>query len=345
MSHEISIVNGREEAFYADEPAWHKLGITVKGAQTSIEAIKLAHLDWNVNKVPAVGKLTNEDDTIDLINHTDKFVTYREDTKASLGVVGNRYEIVQNIEAFNFVDSLIESGDILYESAMALKGGSMVVLLARFPKEQYVTEDDPCHDYILLVNTHDGSKALRILPTNVRVVCWNTLQYAIAMSHKKEDKALWVRHSGDLTSKIEEARDILSIMNKAQQELYGIFRTFASKTVPESKAREIIEKVYPDPKLDPNKEYKRDPLGKARNIRSKIVDCFNEMNTDATKGTWYGLMNAFTEYVDHHASYHGKNEEEKGNNQFSSIFFTGGNRLKQTAFDMITKELETVSFD
>ena len=163
-----------ENLFYVDADGrhtpWHKIGVRVLEAPNSAEALKLAGLDWEVKQSPSFIQVDGE--MID----TGNIVNYRDSDRYILGTVTNRYKPVQNREAFAFTDELI-GGDVRYDTAGSLAHGGMVWLLAKMPDMNVL--GDTVEPYLLFANSHDGSSAVRVTMTNVRVVCQNTLNFAL----------------------------------------------------------------------------------------------------------------------------------------------------------------------
>ena len=150
-----------ETMFYVRETPWHNLGINVDEAPTSESALILSGLNWNVVQKTI---FTNDNDLI-----PNYKVNLRETDNRILGVVTDRYKIVQNREAFAFTDSLLGEG-VTYETAGSLQNGKKVWLLARLPENYKILGDDVC-PYLVFSNSHDGSGAIRICMTPIRVVC------------------------------------------------------------------------------------------------------------------------------------------------------------------------------
>ena len=169
MAHAIDETTGLAAVFVTGEPAWHKLGKTIEKAASSAEAIGLAGLDWRVEQWPV--RAFDPDQPTTEAAMPDTVANVRADTKAVLGVVGKRYRVFQNHEAFDFMDGLVGDKLAMYETAGSLHGGKRVWMMARIPKEYRAGADDLIKPYVLLTNTHDGSQALRMIPTTVRVVC------------------------------------------------------------------------------------------------------------------------------------------------------------------------------
>ena len=157
-----------ETMFYVREKPWHGLGTCVEEAPTSADALRLAGLDWEVKQrniqVCGGAKIENFKANV------------RSSDGAVLGVVSDRYQIVQNAEAFSFTDELI-GGDVRYETAGSLQNGKKIWLLARMPAQKIVGDD--VEPYLCFSNTHDGSGSIRVCMTPIRVVCNNTLNLAL----------------------------------------------------------------------------------------------------------------------------------------------------------------------
>ena len=117
-----------ESMFYVREVPWHGLGTKVEEAPTSEEALRIAGLNWTVDQTPV---------------YTDSgllipgYKANRRSTDGSiLGIVSDRYKIVQNTEAFEFTDAIVgetEDGVVKYETAGSLCGGKRIWLLAKMP--------------------------------------------------------------------------------------------------------------------------------------------------------------------------------------------------------------------
>lgn len=197
-----------ESMFYVRSVPWHGLGTKVDEALTSKEALVAAGLDWNVIQKNVM---------TDYYNIIDGYkANIRESDGKVLGVVSDRYKIVQNVEAFMFTDSLVEHG-VCYETAGSLQEGKRVWLLAKLP-DSYRLADEKVDPYIVFSNSHDGSGAIKAAMTPVRVVCQNTLNLALS-----DAKRSWSTiHTGDIMMKLDEARHTLLqaglYMGKLQRE-------------------------------------------------------------------------------------------------------------------------------
>ena len=268
-----------ETMFYVRETPWHGLGTKVDEAPTSAEAIKLAGLDWNVVCEPIY--------TADNIEIPNMKANIRDTDRSVLGVVSDRYKIVQNKEAFEFTDSLINE-EVRYETAGSLKNGKVVWMLAKMPSTTIV--GDEFDRYFLFSNSHDGTSAVRCCLTNIRVVCKNTLNLAL-----REAKRSWrYTHAGDLASKIVDAKNTLIYANEYNKAFAKEAERLANEKLTKAETERLIDKMFAIPKdasarKVTNAEYKREQFMRA----------FNEDDINNFRYTKWGLINSLSDYSYH----------------------------------------------
>jgi len=326
--HDISVVNGIAEAMYANKPAWHHLGeiFELGGSQgpDSERAMELSHLGWMVKTEPiqVVGGKVIE----------DKYATVRQDTGTALGVVGGRYTILQNRDAFAFLDSLLQDGIMRYESAFALAGGARVVLLARLPSVDTIAEGDDSLRYIMFENTHDGSGAISCMPTEVRAVCANTVALAYRMG---KGRVFNIRHCGDMDMKLRQAKQYLSQFDEQFDLFCEQGRTLATRRFSQVELEQYLETLFPTPKPDAeNKKLRAITIRK--NTVESIRDHYRRRNRElpSIQGTWWALFNSVTEYVDHDSRTRGASERAKAENRFASVTSGPKAAFKDQAFSL-----------
>jgi phage/plasmid-like protein (TIGR03299 family) len=321
MAHEIDLTTGRAAAFYAGEPAWHRLGTVVKDARTSAEAINLAGLDWTVEQraMAAAGPSG-------WIPVPNTLANVRSDTNAVLGVVSSYYRPFQNLEAFAFMDELVGEKLAMFETAGSLKGGKRVWMLARIPQTYHVGAADEIQPYVLLTNGHDGGAALRMIPTSVRVVCWNTLTLALSKSTASE--GITIFHFGELADRVQRAREALGLAVKR-------FETF------EADANRLAQRQLTAAELAtyfanylPAGDSKSSKTLRMKMLDSLLANFENErQNLPGIRGTAWAAYNAVSEYADHTKGTSGKGDNERLDNRVNSIWFGSANSLKQKAFE------------
>lgn len=181
-----------ETMFDARRTPWDGLGKRIAGAVTSRDAIRLAGLDWNVVPTDIVSEATG-------LKIPGYKANVRDIDNKTLGIVTERYKIVQNEEAFSFTDALLGEG-VRYETAGALQSGKKVWMLARL--EGRMITDEKIDPFLVFTNSHDGKGSVRVAITPVRVWCQNTLNLAL-----KEAERQWVcKHTGRIDEKLVEAK-------------------------------------------------------------------------------------------------------------------------------------------
>lgn len=220
-----------EHMFYVRKTPWHGLGTRVEEALTSQDALHYSGLDWTVQQEP-------------LMTETFKDVpgfraNVRSDNGKILGIVGDKYKVVQNHEAFAFTDALIGEG-VRYETAGSLNGGRKVWMLARLP-EQYRLMEDAVDPFIIFTNSHDGSGAIRVAPTPVRVVCQNTLNLALTTA-----KRSWsMMHTSGVQAKLDEAHDALFKADVYMKALQNEAERLSMQMVSDRQVLKWIDELLP----------------------------------------------------------------------------------------------------
>jgi len=223
--------------------------------------------------------------------------TYRTDTGVILGNVGNRYTVLQNIEAFGFFDAITGGEEGIYQTAGVLGVGERIFITAKMPNYIRIDgADDITEMYVLLTSSHDGTGAITACVTPVRVVCNNTLRAALNGCKNKVS----IRHTTNAKSALAEAHNLLGITNLYANEMSDTLNHLAKVSLPDAKALEIIENLFPVPDDKPST--------RTINIRNEVFGAYRTgVGQEGIVGSAYGLFNGITYYVDHLQNY--KNPE------------------------------------
>lgn len=259
---------------------WHGLGTPVEEALTSEEALVAAGLNWTVESRPIyVGP--------DFTEISGYKANTRDSDGSVLGIVSDRYRIVQNKEAFDFTDSLIGEGCV-YETAGSLKNGKTVFLLAKMPETAIL--GDKVEPYLCFTNTHSGLGAIQIAITPIRVVCQNTLNLALRKASRK-----WTtKHIGDMSSKLAEAKYTLMMANDYMSELMVTADKLAHTKVSDAKIVELLDDLFPI-----NAEASDRVKNNIKAVRDKFMLCTEAPDIAAFKNTGWGLVNAASDFMSH----------------------------------------------
>lgn len=225
-----------ESMFYVRETPWHGLGTRVMEAPDSEEALELAGLNWKVRQEPIY-----TDNNLLIPGYK---ANVRDLDNKVLGVVTDRYKVVQNDEAFAFTDGLLGEG-VRYETAGSLLDGRKVWILARMPRE-FIINGEQISPYLVFSNTHDGSGAIKVAVTPIRVVCNNTLNLALSTARRS-----WsMIHTGDVRGKMEEAKQTLFMAEKYMSRLGSEFESLRKIKLTDRQVMDYIELLLPYEKED-----------------------------------------------------------------------------------------------
>ena len=323
MAHEITIRDdGFAEAAYSLQPAWHGLGQVFDHPMTTLEALTGAGLDWRVVQEELYRRWMGE------YNEVPGYrLNLRQDTGMILGMVTDQYKVVQNVEAFEFLDALVENHEMLYESAFSLYGGRKVVVLARMPGAAEVVPGDHVLPYVLMSLSHDGSEAIRFGGVATRVVCANT--YAIA-NEERGVKNMTVRHTGDIKEKLAQARNVLGLMSRQFAQYTEISQQLAQRQLTTQEWREYLDIMCPA--LDPrDPDYTERRAEQLAETRLSIISAYlNERQATAPKTLW-AAYNAVAEHVDH-LPRRGATRERRAEARFNVTMWGVGMSQKERAF-------------
>jgi phage/plasmid-like protein (TIGR03299 family) len=326
LAHNLATTNDKPAMMYTGEVPWHQLGTKLDKPPTAKEAIQAAGLNYQVDLVriaTLVGQPVDQ-----------RRATVRDDTKEVLGIVGNSYIPVQNHQAFGFLDAVVAEGNLRYHTAGALGRGERIWLLAELPNQIRIKQSDETVDkFLLLTNSHDGSSALRVYFTPIRVVCQNTLNLA---ESKSKGQGVSIRHQGNLHAKIKEAQRVLGLAYRFYDDAEAKINFLANHYPTKAQAENYFKLLYPNPGSGDST--------RTNNIRTELMRLFEQgigHDQQAIRGTTWAAYNAVTEWVDHHRPTRNAIPEMRANNRLKSAWFGSGAKLKARAWETAL-ELATI---
>lgn len=288
----------------------------VDGAMTALEAVRKAGLDWEVQKQPLY---TGPDRNVRI---KGRFAVCRTDQLDSpdggqLGVVGADYTPLQNSEAFSFLDPVVGEGRAVYHTVGSLDGGRRLWLLSKLPGEIRVVGEDVTEKYLLLANSHDGTTAVRILFTPIRVVCRNTLNLAL-----RTGGGLTIRHYPDVKERVDQARRILGIVEETYAKAGESFRRMTKVEMTGVRLREYFGALMPLPA----DEEARTKVAARHTRLTELFETGDGNSLPGVRGTLWAAYNAVTQWADRES--YSKRQREP----LRTIFFGDAARLKEDAF-------------
>lgn len=305
--------------------AWASAGVQTDSAMTAEEALKLAQLDFTVK----VSK-ENAGAVIDggkMLTVSDKYITYREHPKLgqqALGIVGSRYTPIQNSDAFEFLNHLVDESGAIFETAGSLGHGEKVFMALKFPDTMLAGGIDPINNYIMAVNSHDGSSSFFVAVTPLRLHCTNTIRMTMRTAQNK----IALRHTAGATAKVQQARETLKLVFKYQEEFEREVEKLLSIKITDNEYKKFVETLIPEAK---DQESVRQ-VNAVEKTRSELMGLWKADTQQTVKNTGWSAYNAVAEYVDWYKPVRGGESKDL---QRAEKTITGESRLKQKAHDLL----------
>ncbi len=270
-----------ETMFYTRTKPWHGLGTMVEKAPTSEAALELAGLDWQV-----VQKKLVTDGGIEVPGFK---ANLRETDNQVLGVVSDRYKVVQNADAFSFTDALLGEG-VTYETAGSLQNGRRTWILAKLPT-RYIISGDEITPYLVFMNSHDGSGSIKAAMTPIRVVCQNTLNLALSTA-----KRCWsTNHVGDIKGKMEDARYTLLYADQYMAELGRTIDQMNQQKLSDRQVMEYIDSLFPI-LPNPSEQQIKNMLRMKEDMKARYFDAPDLQHVGKNA---YRFINAVSDFATH----------------------------------------------
>jgi phage/plasmid-like protein (TIGR03299 family) len=321
------------EMFWFGDMPWHGLGEPLPRPATLDEAIKAGRLDWDVELVPLA---TDEKPAT---RAPQRMAVARCDRRPGdagrvLGVVHPGFRPLQNREGAAIFNRLFDAGGRKYHTGGWLRNGEVVWLQAKLPATITVGGDDLVEPYLLFSNSHDGSQAIDIRITTVRVVCRNTLSHALGKQHT----GLVFHHRHREKSEMLEryAATFFTHVLQRVREVEEVMRKLAAIAVDAAQFARFLRQVLPDPPrpaaTEANPTVAKAHATRLENLRiareaiARIRDQgIPEREIPPEAPTWWGSVNAVTAWADHVQPVDG--------DRFAHATFGSGRRFKAAVFD------------
>ena len=270
-----------ETMFYTRTAPWHGLGTRVLEAPTSSAALSLAGLDWKVVQKPVF--------TADGLFISGFKANVRDRDSQVLGVVSDRYKVVQNEDAFAFTDELLGEG-VTYETAGSLQNGRRTWILAKLP-QRYIIRGDEIDPYLVFMNSHDGTGAIKAAMTPVRVVCQNTLNLALSTARRSWSTI----HTGDIHGKLQDARNTLLYADRYMAALGKTIEELSLQKLSDRQVLEYIDALFPLP--EDASEVRTKNLGKLK--EDLKLRYFEAPDLQHVGKNAYRFVNAVSDFATH----------------------------------------------
>jgi phage/plasmid-like protein (TIGR03299 family) len=290
MAHEIEMINGEASFASLREPAWHGLGTVFNDEEISTkEMLELANLqEWNVRleEVEAPATLTSDKNYFYVVRDNPVI----ENQNDILGIVGERYNVLQNEELFDFADAMLDGGR--WETAGSLRGGRVVFGSLALDRETVLDPNgvaDKINTYLVVNTSHDGSISIQASVTPVRVVCANTLNFAL----RSVKQTFKIRHTQTANGKVQSAKTALGIANAYMDDFSVMANKMIQTELSAKQFNDILLTAYPKPDKD-----SKQALTKWTNKIDMLNDIYTGEFNHMISGNAWGALNAMTERID-----------------------------------------------
>lgn len=258
----------------------------------------------------------------DLVEEHDfKPAQFRDPDRSVLGVVGMGYQPVQNADAFDFADAIVADTGNHFETAGSLDGGKTTFISLDLDAVDPIKvggDESDFKSFLLLSNSHDGSKSLRATITPVRVVCQNTLNLAFAGA-----KGVFnIRHSGDIATKMQAARTALDISIDYLRRFENVANALMALTVSDERAEKVVRDAF---QMRETTEETPDSEWYVKHHATRALDILTTSDDlDPFKNTGWGVVNAVAEYIDHDRTYGKATDREALDVKMTSLLWGNG---------------------
>lgn len=256
---------------------WTNIGSNIRKASTVQEALELSGLNYTVEKVPVY--LDNG------LQIPGAFCTKREDSDVTYGVVGSQFEIVQNIEGFDFINNMIPEG---LKFLKAGENKKFIYIIAQLPSIDVLGDEVAPH--IIFQNSHSGSTTLKATIAPLRIVCENQFN----LTFKKANNKISLRHTKSIKGRLHTAQEVLIQSSEYLSEFQKSALLLAQKKVSKSQVDDLMDKIFYI-----KEEFTPTQVRRVEEKRDRFLKAYQAEDNQNFIGTQWGLVNAYTDFVTH----------------------------------------------
>ena len=313
MSHQV------ENMFFVGATPWHGLGVQLDNPPTVADGIKQAGLDWQVGLRECFADVLGQG----FMQEVPARAVVRETDGSILGVVGERYRPLQNVDAFGWFQPLLNSGECSLHTAGSLCEGRRVWILAKLNREAAeIAPGDTIEKFLLLSNSHDGTLAIRVGFVPIRVVCANTLRLA---HDSKESSLCRILHTQSARGTLDLLRETVNLADAAFEATAEQYRRLAATKINQTDLRRYVKTV-----LELDLDDDRKIPTRSKNIVAEIIATANGGTGNSrpeTRGTLWTAYNGVTEYL-------GTSRGRNNDSRLNSLWFGDSANVSQRALDL-----------
>lgn len=322
--HEVEIINDEAQMAYVGETPWHGLGKRVPADLSPEQMLVAAGLDWSVEKRP-IGFKNEKGNFIAIKGPQAKQALVRTSDNTVLDIVGRHWNPLQNVDAFETFNDFVLTGDMEMHTAGSLKNGQIVWALAKVNDSFETVKGDQVDSYFLLTNPHVFGRAIDVRFTPIRVVCNNTLSFALESRAKQ---MVQVSHRSRFDP--EYVKEALGIAKVKLSNYKDLSKFLAKKNFTEDTFREYFNSVFPTSSKKTND--KDQPIDSLQTKRAlEVIE--TQPGAEFATGSWWHAFNTVTYLTDHAL---GRNQDTR----LSSAWYGANRDRKLKALEQAVKFAE-----
>lgn len=288
-----------EQIFIDRTTTWHAIGKDVQECKSMEQVLRASGLDYEVTKYP-------------IFAHTgevipNRFITTRNNDGHMYDVVSDKFQIVQNCDAFDFVNYMGE--DLTFEKAGETSNG-MVYIIGKLPEVDIL--GDAFTPHVIFRNGFSGKVKITAAICPLRIVCQNQFNFAF----RNTQNAVTIRHVGNAEAKLREAREVLKLSADYMAEINAMANQYVGVKLTPDQLEKVINQMFPMTNIESMNSFKRHQLETAR---AAFVNAYNADDNGNFRGTAWGLINAYTDYITHKVPMGKSETKEEG--KFMTVTF------------------------
>lgn len=285
--------------------SWSNIGKDVTCCRDLNHVLTASGLDYEVTKKPVFAQVGGDKPTFKPI--PNRFVTTRSNDGHMYDVVSDKFQIVQNRDAFDFVNYMGE--DLTFEKAGETANG-MVYIIGKLPEVDIL--GDTFTPHVIFRNGFSGKVKITAAICPLRVVCQNQFNFAF----KNTQNAVTIRHVGNAEAKLQEAREVLKLSADYMAEINAMANQYVGVKLTPDQLEKVVNQMFPMANIESMNSFKRHQLEAAR---AAFVNAYNADDNGNFRGTAWGLINAYTDYITHKVPM--GNSETKEEGKFMTVTF------------------------
>ena len=285
---------------------WHAIGKDVSECKDMDRVLKQSGLDYEVYKEPVC--ILDDRDRPEAI--PNRYATVRNTDHHVYDVVSDKFEIIQNRQAFDFVNYM---GDELQFEKAGETANGMVYIIGKLPEVNIL--GDAFTPHVLFRNGFNGKVKITAAICPLRIVCQNQFNFAF----RDTQNTVTIRHVQNAESKLAEAREVLKLSADYMAEITKMAEQYVGIKLTPEQLDKVMEDLFPTDKTGEMNAYKRNRLEVAR---ERFKKAYNAADNGNFRGTAWGVINAYTDFITHREPT--GNSETKEEGKFMTVTFQTG---------------------